>query len=393
MNEGTVRKDAGTVDQMPRAGGKLTSLEGLRAYACLVVFLTHFCGSLCNRFAWYRFAKASVPFRLLFRGNPVVQLLFALSAFVLSYKYLRVGAFEGERRASSLMGDSVKRYFRLYFPGAVMCLAAYLLMVKGLMFNLEASKSLDPYLGLGKYYSFEPDFIKCLWESVSLLFVHYKTKLMYDGPLWTQQFEFLGSLLVFAILSLLRTRRIRYVFYVLFLILMEGYFCCFIAGMFAAELYCDERFFLNAWMEKYPRLTSLGYALAFLLMAYAPGTTHSRKYHFVYYIYLIGLLNLSLHASGLRKLWENRLVQWFAEQSFGVYIVHWPLIASFSCWFYLKFQASMSLGALIALDGSLSFVLTLFFSVLMTRFVIRPSGNWSKKIAGLLIGTEDEKKK
>ena len=118
-----------------------------------------------------------------------------------------------------LKKGAIKRYFRLVIPVVIINLATFGLMRFGLMYHQEAAMISKSYDWLAAFNNFPPNLLTALKEGLFENF--FLNKATYVGPLWTMTYEMLGSLLVFAFLALFGQDKVRYLLYVVFLVLFR----------------------------------------------------------------------------------------------------------------------------------------------------------------------------
>lgn len=168
---------------------KLGYLEGLRGLACLIVVLDHCVNSFLpearftnfdGRFSGIYRMIASSPLNFIYSGATPVLLFFILSGFVLSKKFIETG--DGK----ILVRGSMKRYFRLLGPVLTSSLAMYV--------------SIKYAASIGMLDASQYTLSNTLYQSFIGAFID--TKPLINSPLWTMRFEFIGSLIVFALLAL-----------------------------------------------------------------------------------------------------------------------------------------------------------------------------------------------
>ena len=111
-----------------------------------------------------------------------------------------------EKRLNSLKGIGILACIAVFFchfrlaPNVLAAhLIVYILMTCGLPYNAEAAQ-LSGSLGfLDVFNDFVPKLFQCLREAAFSCFLMGESS--YIGPLWVMTYEFLGGLLVLAILS------------------------------------------------------------------------------------------------------------------------------------------------------------------------------------------------
>ena len=222
---------------------KRTSLEGIRAIACIGGFLCHFRGAfLPNRVIGI---IDYTPLKIMTAGNPMVRIMFVLSGYVISYKYFR------NRKYDDVTIDIIKRWFR-FFPGIFVAnVIVYLLMKGGLLFNSEAAQLSGSSDFLGVFNQFTPNLLQAVREG--LFTTYFNGANGYIGPLWTMKYEFLGSILILAAISVFKGSSLRILFYVVTLFFFNSYYNYLIIGMLICDIFFNADINLklqkNQWIN------------------------------------------------------------------------------------------------------------------------------------------------
>lgn len=181
------------------------ALEGLRGCAAIAVMLAHSLFAifpyLTSRRAPYEGATPKTivdallfqpPFNLLLIADAAVLIFFVLSGYVLTIRYMR------ERSTEAMQSAAVRRYIRLILPAAASVIFAWVLLSTGAMRNsqvgvLDLSGWPIHYYDQGR--SLFSAIISGLWG------VPFTGDTYLNGPLWSIQIEFLGSMLLFSVLA------------------------------------------------------------------------------------------------------------------------------------------------------------------------------------------------
>ena len=71
---------------------------------------------------------------------------------------------------------------------------------------------------------------------------------------------------------------------------------------------------------------------------------------------------------------------WFNQFTYGFYLIHFAVLCTFSCSFYLALHDRIGYHLLAAMNWILSFVLTTLLSYLMHKFVEKPGIRLAGKI-------------
>lgn len=209
---------------------KINCLEGIRAIGCISVFLCHFRGAfLPNQTIWL---IDHTPLMILTAGNSVVRILFVVSGFVISYKYVTTQQYEEAPK------DMLKRYFRLAPSVIAANLFAYVLMKSGAMFHIQAAAESGSEDFLGIFNNFTPNLAQCLKEAA--ITCYFQGANAYIGPLWTMVYEYLGVILVLGVIYVCRGSYLRHLFYIIVFVCFSSYYNYFVLGMLICDIYVDQ---------------------------------------------------------------------------------------------------------------------------------------------------------
>ncbi len=357
---------------------KISNIEVLRALACIGVFLCHFKGSFSPNSEIVA-QMCRTPLNIMFSGNTFVRIMFVISGFVLSYKYI-----SDDHGSMDVTKDVIKRYFRLMPALLVVDFLAWFLMEFGMMFNQETASLTGSADFLGLFNVFEPNLWLCLREGIfGNLFEGGNA---YVGPLWTMKYEMYGSLLVLAVLSVLRKKRLRYLFYIVFICVFRGYYAYFAVGMLVCELYCDKdlNFLQKILKNRYLSSIILGISFSYVAMA---SDIDSGPYSYIIFAVIVSVMFLTLISlQWVAWLGDKAVFRRIGKWSFAIYLVHWPVIESFSCAYYLFMHGRIDNTLLILTDFALTSCMILFAAKVLDDYVITPGIIFSNRIANILIG-------
>lgn len=373
---------------------KLDFVDGLKVLACLTIFNFHFinfyyCGIyslLPQDFLTQNmeFLIGASPLNILMGGKFGVKMFMTISGFFVGYRFFLTGD------KSSLSAGVVKKYFRLVFPIITANIAIYAMMKLGLFMNAEASAIIGSQVHVGNYNQFTPSLFAAVKEAVWGCFVTGANK--YNGPLWFIYYEFFGTILVAAIISLLGKSKARYIAYAIAGILtIRSDFLPFIMGAVVCDLtYCPPKWIARLSEQKWLMWLLLLFGLA--LGSYPPigeterlgGSIYAMIPPKVMIYYVIGaacVLYGVLHLKATQKVLGNRVLTWLNTYSYGFYLVHFMLLCTFSCGFYLALHEHVNYHVLAVINYVLTFGLTVFISFLIQKFVEVPGMKLANGIA------------
>lgn len=355
---------------------KLECLEGVRALACIGVVLCHFYNGFFPNSGLMKMITRT-PFNYLFSGNTAVRILFALSGFVLCYKYFRTDDYKAVER------DTVKRYLRLMLPVLAVNVLVCLMMMGGLLWNHEAAAYTGSQEFMGLFNQFEPDLLQSIkvgvWESV------FYGNSIYVGPFWTMKYEMIGSFLTLAAAAILRSKRARYVFYAVYLVMFSDYYIYFILGMMICDIYTHEES-VNLFFTRHKWLTLVLHIAAWAYIGGVVNIDVFRIRGLLFYAAVILMFLTLLNSGILGRVWGNKAGVVIGKHSFSIYLLHWPVIESFSCFYFLfMMRRGLSLNANIITNFILTLGVIMAVSAAFTYGVVLPAARLSDKAAGFVI--------
>lgn len=342
---------------------RLHFLDGMRGWASLMVLVWHL---FINGYL-HAYPNDDLMLRILpFNGNVAVALFFLISGFSLAIAY--VETHDRERLARM----AASRYFRLAIPVLITCALVYVGMKTG------AVPQPRPYI-YGQFLLFEPSIPHLLKVSLYETFFAFRYDQAYVLPLWTMHYELLGSFLVFALLLVAQRSAWRWLLYgaaYLVALWFQPLMALFVAGLLAANLF-----------HRAPHLSRRAqWALApALLLAWLIPVVNQHGPG------LLAMLGMTYFFAALvwiapcRRFFENRVSRFLGHISFALYLVHAPLMHSFTShlFYYLRDTRGMDEGTVAFVAAAATFVLSILLAIPFTRvdaFGVRASRAIGKKI-------------
>lgn len=172
---------------------KIKQLEGIRTVGWIGIFICHFRACFMPGISLW---TDKTPLRFIYSGNPYVRLFFVISGIVTSLKYW--SNFDSKE----ICYDALKRYFRL-MPSVLFAeISVYCMTRLNLLQNQRVAVLFGEGSFLGQFNRFEPNLFSCFKEALLLTWL-FDGNATYIAPLWSLVYEFLGVLLVLAVLAVL----------------------------------------------------------------------------------------------------------------------------------------------------------------------------------------------
>ena len=379
---------------------RLGYLDGLRGVAAFGVLLCHLAGSF---FPVAVFGPAGgrthTPLDIWLHGAPIVSLplmgnfmvciFYTLSGIVLSYPLLT------RTSRGSFFLRVVRRYLRLAMPALAATLLAWLLFSVN---ALEVSSAVDLSGSnfLSGFWQGSPHISQAILEGTVGVFAGWEVH--YDPVLWTMHTELLGSLLVFALLSVVKNPLHRYVLYIpLAMLLRSSYLLGFVGGMIVCET-------LVARPQRPPsrlHATALG-VVALYGLALGSASSSSAAALPGFHRYLLPVANdrggvLTANSVGaicvlvaivrlpqLQGWMERPVLRTLGRISFGLYLVHFLVIGAVGTKLLVVLVPVLGYeaGALSAAAGVVAVTLAAawLFTVLVDEPVTRILGRWPMSV-------------
>lgn len=365
-----------------------------------MVFLTHFVFAFY--YGMYHFEPESChlpgnldiaigksPLNLFFNGNTAVRLFLALSGYLLCRSFF----LTGDR--NRLKQSAAKRYLRLMPAVLVVNLAVWLCMVLGLYLNVPASAVAGSEEWFAGFNAFPPSFLGMLGESLFGCFLFGSNA--YNGVLWTMQMLFLGAYLDYLLAALVGKWKYRYAVYgVVALLLIRTDFLSIFLGYVLCDLMHTE-WKIKEVLCKNRTLNWILLAAGLYFMCYPSagfgyeGTIWGiLPFVFVNYYHILGVLLFLfavLDLEPLQKFFSLGIFQYLGKISYSLYLIHFPVIATFGSWFFLTFQETLGYNLTSFLNLILISGVTVALSELSVRYV-EPLGKKGELLIGRIFDKE-----
>ena len=347
----------------------LPHISGLKGMGAFIVFIHHF--FYCFYPLFIPEGSATAPIEHIPVANLLVNGNFAVCLFILLSGYLVARNAERYDSLDQYGGAIVKRYLRLLIPLAVAAVLSYLLCVTRVYRIHEVSKALGNDL-TANYFSV----IRFHHLILSVFLAPFGYHVLV-GPFWMMNYILVGAFLVMGITLVIRRMRpehqlLTILFVAVLLLYRQPYYSCVMAGMFLFKL--GER------PVKVPvalRITVvlLSLAAACWLAADQAGVMDYDIYKNLLAAFLF--VSAVLLSTSLQKVFGCRLMDRLGELSLGIYIFHWPVICSLSCWLYLSMPLQGK-WVLLGFVFIVSLALTILLAHLYNRWVAPAASSLQK---------------
>ncbi|NPV22865.1 acyltransferase family protein [Bradyrhizobium aeschynomenes] len=320
-------------------------LDGLRGVAAVVVFIGHLLLALFDAF-W------------IFNGRAAVCVFFVLSGFVLADLV--------ERSTMSLLAQVLRRYLRLVGPMLLSSALAWALLEVGAYRNVEAA-AVTESRWLALWYQFEPSFMTMIWETVYGVFVTGASA--YNSNLWTMRPELIGSVFVFVIGSVARTRAWRGTCYVTLAVwFWSDYLLLFSVG----ALFYDFQNELKRLMHSnIIRISAFVAGLFFFIATekllkhmYFPPVDMMRWQMLSATLIVAAVLTWPL----LQHSFGGVIGRALGRISFTLYLIHLPIICSLTSWLVITLPKSISVATSIAVTTPVVFIASFLLCPLIDQW-------------------------
>ncbi len=360
---------------------RIQYIDGIRGMAALMVVFYHYLLSFYPGFFQFEpqyvhtnnnieHTIALTPVSIFYNASFAISLFFVISGYALSYHYFI------SKDTEYLRSSVIRRYFRLEVPILFSVLVSYILLKTGAYTNIFIANTYTKSSWFGHLWNMEPDFFAALKEGLySSLFTGGTRP--YNNVLWTMIIEFIGSMLVFAILALFGNSSKRFLVYGILIILLHAdYIPAFIAGLALCDYYHSEErkvapkisvllvFLLSLYMGSYQAFEQQNIWSIFNFINWADKT----------FPYIIGaslFVYTVINSEWLKRFFSSPPLQFLGKISFSLYLIHLLIIGSLACYLFNYFISDMHLsyGVSFLLMFILSMSITIRASFAMYRYV------------------------
>ena len=375
---------------------KLVYLDGLKGLGCVFVFLTHFVFAFY--YGMYQYETESChlpgnldivigksPLNLLFNGNTAVRLFLVLSGYLLCRGYFL------SRDRKRLRRSAGRRYLRLMPPVLAVNTAVYVCMVLGMYQNQEAAVLAGSVKWFAGFNSFPASIPGMLKESLYGCFLFGAGSNDYNGVVWTLQILFLGAYLDYGMAAFVSRLRFRWLIYGVTAVLLvrTDFLSIFLGYVLCDVMHTDWEWRRRLCGNRF--LNWLLFAAGLYFMCYPSagfgyeGTIWGiLPFVFVNYYHIFGVLcfvTAVLDLEVLQRFFSLGIFRYLGRISYSLYLIHFPVIATFGSWFLLRFHERFGYNLTCLLDLILISGITAALSELSVR-LIEPLGKKGEVLIG-----------
>lgn len=353
---------------------RFESLDGLRGVAALAVVFFHFFSayvpSLLPEQTGHPWWGTDTPLAILYNGGFAVSVFFVLSGFVI--------ANSAAARRLPVWFNLCARYVRLALPVLAGTLFGWALLALS-PHTVAALKAVEDHEWLKWVYDGgEPNIYWAVKDALIGVFIHGSSK--FNNVLWTMKIELLGSLAIYllygivgaqyrvpslviaALASVIALRKPEFAAFAIGALIREAYVVGRLSGRWAWPALIFGVIF-GAMMEGYGERLGFTVALPHMLALGEP--------HQIWHVAAAAALVCAvLVSSKMKRMLSTQSTRFLGDISFGLYLVHVPLLYTLFVPLYLVARGdAIAMAILLVVFVATSLVAGWLF----TRLVDRPT--------------------
>lgn len=360
-----------------KVGNRILWLDGLKLFACICIMISHFCSA---------FIELDKNMYAVENISPVFIMLTRVFKFFLDGEFwVRVFCMVAGYLAATKVIHSIKeavvaivmRYFRFAVP--FLSLSVIVLCIERTIgFYAEECGNVMGATWLGGHYT-TPIAIKDIFRLI-FLFDH-----TLDTPLWTIIPIFWGSCIIYVIGMFLQKFRISeryygFVFLLVFFVSIVKYdinSLCISSCILGAAIY---------WTKDMVKISGkyadLGVVLLIIMISFLHENIIDLLIYkgidvperlklggYGYELYGALLLVFLCHSCVLKRVLSLERMISLSGRSFAIYILHMPILASFSSWFCLLMLQRVNYDANVVANLGVYFVVVMLSSYMYTKII------------------------
>jgi peptidoglycan/LPS O-acetylase OafA/YrhL len=349
---------------------KIKFLNGLRGGASFIVVIAHylqvFYPTVFNGNIESIHTKNNLeltlyktPLNLFVNANFSVCIFFVLSGYVLSIKFFKY------KDKKIIISGMLKRHLRLALPVLAVLTLAYVMYKINAFYLGDVSEITKT--DITNKYLIKYDYIDILKQSLFQVFIfNIET---YNAVLWTMQYEFIGSFIIFFILiAFSYCKHKRALSIALILIFLNSYYLGFILGCLLSYIS----------INKIVNIKKIALEFLLLIALFFGSTPYYQGNDSIYNIISLKFLGINdfilfhtlggallvfviLNLKALQNMFSSKIMFFLGKISFSLYLVHFLFINSLGSYIFIKTVNYFSYH----ISFLISFTLTFSFSVVI----------------------------
>lgn len=375
---------------------KINYLEGLRGLAALIVVLGHI------QLAFYpRYQDIINNYLTTQHYSPIIKgLLFSLSTFFLdgglsvyifwflSAYVINIKLIQKADQAKYVHSALFKRYFRLMFPVLAMVVFTFVLLKLNLIYNKDLGNFLgaNPNDWIFMHYNFEPNFFNAIKSSIfDTFFSKFNKQTTYNVVLWTMHPELYGSLVSILIFYITKNLKFRQLYFItisaMAIIIGREWIVSFLLGFLLADIKYNKSLVvfnfsgaLNAIMAN--KKANL---ILFIVLSTSFGNYSNSFSKLILSTLIVVIL---VYTPLLQNFFDSKILIWLGKISFGLYLIHLPLICSLPSFLLLNLNLNFEFFRVVM--ALFALVLSVGVAHLFTNWIDGPSIKLSNTIGKYL---------
>lgn len=334
---------------------RIKYIEGLKGIGALMVFFTHY--RMMGLFYPNSLFQENPILRLFMCGDLAVHIFLIVSGFCIALSVYNKMQYD----IKELQTLVLKRYFRLSLP------IMFLLLFECVMYLIDAFPPHEWVLQFGARQSAVEAYqdLSILKLPVAIFLSPVGINCGWLFPIWMLKYIFLGTFLI--VIIRIGTSGLNFklkLFWNIFFICVFGfiseYYLSVVFGNLLYEISANNT--CNLKIKK-----SIKEIMAFLLLVLGIVLFMSLSMN-INYVVAILLVSSVFMSDLLQKLLSLKVFVWLGTISFSLYLIHWPLICSYSLWIHDLFCFSNPYINAICLFST-TVLLLLVLSSLYKNFV------------------------
>ena len=339
-------------------------IDGMKGIAALIIYTWHFVlyvGSIyfpLEVFQNHDFSKFFID------GCVAVCVFILLSGFSNAYsidsKPLNI---------ETIRNTIAKRYLRLAIPIAPIILMVACMRWTGLMYNYEYA-NFSNITTITQYYNTST--MPHLWMRMVKAFMCSPIGDVtgIDLPLWMLKYVFLGAYFILLLYVLTYNMKLKSkLLIIIFATFLSGY----LISMYYIPAMVGLIFFLlfPYFQKSHYYLSLLSFLLAIISYSFLPPLPFP-LYGVLTSIFIVLMI---LCNPFIQKILSLHIFKWLGKVSFMLYLIHMPIICSFSCWICVHLPLKMPMTTLTA------YFLTLITCLVIAHYFTKViEDNFSKRV-------------